>query len=77
MLYEPPKTKQYIIIGAGAVVLVVLLFFIFSIFQKNKATQTPADNAVIQEKLKQEKIQKESQKLDQIKENIGAKNYSQ
>jgi flagellar biosynthesis/type III secretory pathway M-ring protein FliF/YscJ len=77
MLYEPPNKKQYIIIGAAAIVLVVLIFFIFAIVSKNKTTQTPKDNIAVQEKAKQEKIQKESQRLDQIKESVSAKNYSQ
>jgi len=68
MLYELPKTKRYILIGASAVVLAVLLFFLF---QKNKENQFPANSAAVQEKTKQE-----SQKLDQIKENSGIKNYS-
>lgn len=67
MLYEPPKTKHYIIIGAAAIILVVLLFAIFSIFHKNKKSQIPVDSTTAQEKAKQEKIQAELKKLDEVK----------
>jgi hypothetical protein len=67
MLYEPPNRKQYILIGAAAIVLVVLAIVVFSIFHKNKTTQIPADSAAVQEKEKQEKIQEGFKKLDEMK----------
>ena len=36
MLYEPPKTKRYILIGASAVVLAVLAIVAIPILYKNK-----------------------------------------
>jgi hypothetical protein len=76
MLYESPKTKRYILIGAMAVILVVLAIVIIPLLYKNKTTQTPTDNVVSQEKLQQEKIQQQSQQLDKIREGSGMKNYT-
>ena len=76
MLYEPPKTKRYILIGASAIVLAVLAIVAISFIYKNKTSQTPANNVVSQEKLQQQKIQKESQKLDEIRESSGMKDYT-
>jgi hypothetical protein len=76
MLYEPPKTKRYILIGASAVILAVLVVAFLPLLFKNKTTQTPVSNLSSQRKLQQEKIQKESQKLDQIRESSGAKDFT-
>jgi hypothetical protein len=71
MLYEPPKTKKYILIGAAAIMLVVLVALVFSlIFRKSKTTKTPADDTAIQEKMMQEKIKDELNKLDKIKKGV-------
>lgn len=67
MLYEPPKTKQYIIIGVVAVFLAILIAFGLSLVYKNKKVPTPVDNTANQEKIKQEKIQEELKKLDEVK----------
>lgn len=77
MLYEPPKTKKYIFIfGASAVVLAVLIIVIVLLFYRQKTFKNPQTNLSPQEKLQQQKIQKESQKLDQIREGLGAKDYT-
>jgi hypothetical protein len=77
MLYEPPKTKKYILIGAAAIALAILVIAAFSVFNKNKTIQTSENNLLLmKKKLQQEKIQKQSQKLDQIKENSGIKDYT-
>jgi predicted Holliday junction resolvase-like endonuclease len=57
MLYEPPKTKRYILIGVIAIVLAVFAVVAVPLLH-NKITQTPQDNPIsIKEKLQQEKIQ--------------------
>jgi hypothetical protein len=43
MLYEPPKTKKYILIGAAAIVLVVLAVFIFQKTRQKIAKPLPVD----------------------------------
>jgi septal ring factor EnvC (AmiA/AmiB activator) len=60
MLYEPPKTKKYILIfGAVAAVLAVLAIIVIPLIYKSKTLQIPTDNVAAQEKIKQEKIQKD------------------
>jgi predicted negative regulator of RcsB-dependent stress response len=66
MLYEPPKTKRYIFIGAGVVVLAVLLVVVFSVVNKNKTTQIPTESTAVQEKVKQEKVHEEFKKLNEM-----------
>jgi hypothetical protein len=61
MLYEPPKTKRYIIIGAIAFVLAVLAIVAIPSFFKDKTIQTPLTDPLSQEKIKQQKIQKDMQ----------------
>lgn len=74
MLYEPPKTKQHIIIfGAIAIVLAVLVIVAIPLLYKNKTTQTPVTGLSPQEKLQQEKIQKEFEKLEAMRKNTNAK----
>ena len=67
MLYEPSKTKRYILIWTGAVILAVLAIVLIPLLYGNKTIQTPATNLSPQAKLQQEKIQKEFDKLDQIR----------
>jgi cytochrome c-type biogenesis protein CcmH/NrfF len=59
MLYRPPKTKKYILIGASAIALAVLAVVIAPLSYRQKTSQTPASNLSSQEKAKQAKIQKE------------------
>lgn len=47
MLYEPPKTKRYILIGAITVVLAVLIVAIVPFFFSDKTLQTPTTNLPI------------------------------
>ncbi|OGI27442.1 MAG: hypothetical protein A2359_04890 [Candidatus Moranbacteria bacterium RIFOXYB1_FULL_43_19] len=61
MLYEPPKTKKYILIGATAVVLAVLVIIAAPLLFKNKTTQTPTANLPLT--AEQKKMQKEQDKL--------------
>ena len=77
MLYEPPKTKQYLIIGAAVVFLAILIAFGLSLAYKNKKVQTPVDNTANQEKLQQEKIQKEFDKLETMRKSTNAKEPTQ
>jgi len=58
MLYESPKTKKYILIGAGAVVLAVLIVAIIPFFFRDKTTQVPTNLPLAAE---QQKIQKDMQ----------------
>jgi len=44
MLYEPPKTKRYILIGAATIVLAVLAIVITPLLFKKKTTLTPTAN---------------------------------
>ena len=44
MLYEPPKTKRYILIGAATVILAVLIVAIVPFFFRDKTLQTPTAN---------------------------------
>ena len=75
MLYEPYKRlKKIIIIGAVAAVLAVLAIVAIPLLYKNKTSQNQNTNLPVTSQ--QQKIQKESQKLDQIKKSSGAKNYS-
>ena len=61
MLYEPSKTKKYILIGASAVVLAVLVVAIAPLFFRDKTLQTPTANLPLT--AEQQKIQKEQDKL--------------
>jgi len=61
MLYEPTKTKQYILIGAIAVVLAVLVIVAAPLIYKQKKTQTPTANLPMT--AEQKKIQKDQDKL--------------
>ena len=63
MLYEPHKTKRYILIGAVAVVLAVLIVAIVPFFFKDKTLQNLSTNLSTEAKLQKEKIQKEQDKL--------------
>lgn len=68
MLYEPPKTKKYIVVGAIAVALAVLVIAAIPPFYKSKTIQTPVTNlSSLQEKIQQEKVQQELKKLDEVK----------
>ena len=75
MLYKPPKAKRYITIGVIAILLAVLAIVAIPIIYKNKPIQTPPAN--ISKISQQQKIQKESQRLDEIKKSSGVKDYSQ
>lgn len=44
MLYELPKTKRYILIGAGAVVLAILVVAIAPFFFRDNTAQNPTSN---------------------------------
>jgi hypothetical protein len=44
MLYEPPKIKRYILIGASAVILAVLVVSFLPLLFNNKTTKTPPVN---------------------------------
>jgi hypothetical protein len=61
MLYEPPKIKRYILIGASAIILAVLIVAIVPFFFRDKKIQVPTAN--IPMTAKQSKIQKEQNKL--------------
>jgi len=69
MLYEPPKTKKYILIGAVAIVLAVLAVAIVPFFFQDKSLQTPTISLSPQAKLEKEKIQKEQDKLIEMNKN--------
>ena len=73
MLYEPPKTKQCILIGAAAVFLAVFLAVAIPLLYKKKTIQAPSVNLV---DTKWQKVQKQSQRLDKIREVSGMKNYT-
>ena len=65
MLYEPPKTKQHIIIfGAAALFLAVLAIVAIPFFFKGKTSQTPTAN--LPSTAEQQKIQKGFEKLEAI-----------
>lgn len=69
MLYEPPKTKKYILIGATAVILAVLAVAIIPFFFRDKSLQAPVTNLSPQAKLEKEKIQREQDKLIEMSKN--------
>ena len=74
MLYEPPKTKRYIIIfGAVAAALAVLATVAIPLLFKYKTLQAPVANLSSQEKLEQQKIQKEFEKLEAIQKSTNQK----
>jgi len=78
MLYEPPKTKRYILIGAAAIVLAVLIVVAAPLLFKYKTLQTtPVANLSPKEKLQQEQIQKEFDKLEAMRKNTDVKQSSQ
>lgn len=74
MLYEPSKTKKYILIGAAVIVLAVLAIVVIPLLFKDKTIQTPTAN--IPKTSQKQKIQKQSQKLDQIREGAGINSYT-
>ena len=76
MLYEPPKTKRYILIGAATVILAVLIVAIVPFFFRDKSSPNPIANLSPQAKLQQQKIQKEFEKLEAIRESSNAKSPS-
>lgn len=61
MLYEPPKTKKYLIIGAIAVILAFLVVVAIPFFFKGKTSKTPTANFPLNPQ--QQKIQKEQDKM--------------
>ena len=61
MLYEPPKTKRYILIGAAVLFLAVLVVAFVPFFFREKTTQTPTANLPMT--AEQKKIQKDQDKL--------------
>jgi uncharacterized membrane protein YdfJ with MMPL/SSD domain len=77
MLYEPPKTKKYIIVfGTVALVVAVLSVLAIQLFYKSEESSTPIPGSFSQTESKQQKIQKQSQRLDQLYESAGAKSYT-
>ena len=74
MLYEPQKTKRYILIGASAVVLAVLVIIAAPLLYKQKTSPLPIPNLPLT--AEQKKIQKESQGLDEIRESSGVKSFT-
>ena len=76
MLYEPPKTKRYILIGVVAVALVILAIEVFSLVDKNTITPISENSLLSKEILQQQKIQEQSQQLDEIRESSEMKSYS-
>jgi hypothetical protein len=79
MLYEPPKTKQHIIFfGAVAAVMAVLAIVGISLFNKKNPPQAPENNlSSIKDKLQQEKIQKEFDKLEAMRKSMSIKQPTQ
>jgi hypothetical protein len=67
MIYEPLKTKKYILIGVGAVILAVLAIVITPLLYKSKTVQTPAADPISQQKLQQQKIQAGFDQLDSMR----------
>jgi|GEM_PF-949175 len=66
MLYEPPKTKKYIIIfGTAALFLAVLVIVAAPLIYKNKTIQTPT--ASLPATSEQQKIQEEFKKLEAMR----------
>jgi len=65
MLYEPPKTKKYILIGTGAVFLAVLVVIVAPLIFKGRTKQNPAVNLPLT--AEQERIQKEFEKLEAMR----------
>jgi len=69
MLYEPPKTKKYIIIfGVVAFFLAVLAIVAAPLIYKNKKqSQVPALS--LEERAKQENLQKDAEKMINLQKN--------
>lgn len=61
MLYEPPETKKYILIGAATIILAVLVVAIAPFFFRDKASKAPTANLPMT--AEQQKIQKEQDRL--------------
>jgi len=71
MPYELSKAKKYILIGAGAIVLAVLAVVAAPLLYRQKYFQDSVSNLSPQEKLEQEKIKKEFEKLEVMREDAG------
>jgi hypothetical protein len=69
MLYEPSKTKRYILIGAIAAALAVLVIVAVPLIYRNKKSQTPVTKLSPQEKLQQDRIQKELSQFRAMQKN--------
>jgi hypothetical protein len=77
MLYEPPKTKRYILIGASAVVLAVLVIVAAPLIYRSKTNQAPVANLLPQGRVQQQKIQKELDKLETMRKSMNIKEPTQ
>jgi len=69
MLYEPPKTKKYILIGAIVIILAVLAIVAIPLIFKKKTTPT----ANLPMTAEQKKIQKEFKKLEAMRKDMNSK----
>lgn len=75
MLYEPPKNKRFIVIGATAIVLAALAIVIIPLLFKDKNSQIPTVN--LPQNPQQQKIQKEFEKLEAIRKSTNVKSPTQ
>jgi Spy/CpxP family protein refolding chaperone len=57
MLYEPPKTKKYILIFGTAVALAILVLLAIQLFYKSEESQVPVAKLSSQAESRQQKIQ--------------------